>query len=331
MFSKEVNSNDILNADDFIYFDWNVFSHIKKYYSNTDKTFLSVLEACNFKIPYSEAHLRDLYKSDKLYHHDDLRFLINITKNLFICNDIEIGFKLVKNQDVLSFYKEYGEYLQFLSESEKEIGVSIKDYPASIINKSELDSSHPMYEMIKNNDFQMDGYVFQQFLEKLMESHWGDDPKNYKAVRTYVREKISNMKKYTKDKIISNFLDKYDNYLDDFNISSFEGCLNSFCAISNCTFESLSLDRQFHKIDLILDFHPDFMDKMKKNNKLTNKENDNRHIYFGLNSKIFVSEDNLMRKKADFIFNFYKKDIKVTDLKDFISIVYKEGLNYNLD
>ena len=329
MFSKEVNFNDILNADNFIYFDWNIFSHIKKYYSDIDKTFLSVLEACNFQIPYSEAHLRDLYKSDKSYHNYDLRFVRDITKNVLICYDQSLGFKLIKNQDVLLFYKEYGEYLQ--SESEKEIGISIKDYPTSIINKSELDDSHPMYEMIKNNNFQMDGYVFQQFLEKLMESHWEDDPKNYKAVRTYVREKISNMKKYTKDKIISDFLDKYDNYLENFNISNFEGCLNSFCAISNCTFESLPLDRQFHKIDLILDFHPDFMDKMKKNNKLTNKENDNRHIYFGLNSKIFVSEDNLMRKKADFIFNFYKKDIKVTDFKDFISIVCKESRSHNLD
>lgn len=329
MFSKEVNFNDILNADNFIYFDWNIFSHIKKYYSNTDKTFLSVLEACNFKIPYSEAHLRDLYKSDKLYHHNDLKFLRSITKNLFICNDREIGFKLVKNQDVLSFYKEYGEYLQ--SESEKEIGVSIKDYPASIINKSELDSSHPMYEMIKNNNFQMDGFVFQKFLENLMKSHFDDNPKDYKIVRTYMREKISDMKKYANNEIISNFLEKYESYLNNFNISSFRDCLNAFCTISNCTFESLSLDEQFNKIDLILDFHPDFMDKMKKNNKLTNKENDNRHIYFGLNSKIFVSEDNLMRKKADFIFNFYKKDIKVTDFKDFISIVYKEGINYNLD
>lgn len=329
MFSKQVNSNDILDANGFIYFDWNIFSHIKKYYLDIDKTFLSVLEACNFKIPYSEAHLRDLYKSDELYHNDDLQFVRKITKNTIICCDQNIGFKLVKNQDVICFYKEYGKYLQ--SESGKELNFSIKDYPVSIINKSELDSSHPMYEMIKNNNFQMDGFVFQKFLENLMKSHFDDNPKDYKIVRTYMREKISDMKKYANNEIISNFLEKYESYLNNFNISSFRDCLNAFCTISNCTFESLSLDEQFNKIDLILDFHPDFMDKMKKNNRLTNKENDNRHIYFGLNSKIFVSEDNLIRKKANFIFKFYKKDIKVTDFEDFISMVYKESRNYNLD
>ena len=69
----------------------------------------------------------------------------------------------------------------------------------------------------------------------------------------------------------------------------------------------------------LLELHPNFNDKLKKNkNTLDNIVRDSNHAYYASEAYYFVSEDENTRKKISFLYKVYGIKTKVVSEEEFI-------------
>lgn len=165
----------------------------------------------------------------------------------------------------------------------------------------------------------MDYDKFFEYLVSLYENVFSESS-FYKKFRKYISKlNSSDLLHKNCDVLISHMWP----FIDSFTFSDVNSLSNSWDSIVS-RFLSFScpnvpLSRKFIQGYNLLDFHPLFHDRLKKNkNTLSNIVRDGLHCFYASQAKYFVSEDNATRKKTVFIYKVYGIKTKVVSESEFV-------------
>lgn len=310
----------------YIYLDWVVIQHMKNSTKRDavdgdafKKVVLSIGDKYHF--PFSEVHVRDLLAPEAVSDVErkrDIEFLKEISKGERAF--IKDGRCLISKWDLNSLV------------SEVEAETVVPDFPQltisspqASIDMSKLDEDHPFYELLKETDGKFDVSIVIKFLHTVSDNM--DDPAWYKKFR----ESVSNLKKMylTTPNTLADknsewvkgfipFLDFYCVRDETQEMQKFPAALEAFLSIDGRSLRNLKWEDWVPMAYLILDYHADFRDRIKKENKPSNMYRDLEHFLHACGSEYFVTEDIGLFKKSSMISRSFGLPVKVVKMSGFI-------------
>ncbi|MFQ9544963.1 MAG: hypothetical protein ACLR02_08105 [Clostridium sp.] len=304
---------------EYIYLDWNIFQYIKNPRNDSDILFKNILKVIKKKyyFPYSEGHLQDLAKSfkpeNKEYIKEDLSLIKKVTDEHILGIDRE--------KIVITKYSSEKLFEEILNEKKSVLDVKkIKDLNMiNIVNVKSFDEKNPLYDFVckkkgiyTNEELYLEGWSI--FLNML------DNFKSYKDFRNYIMNEFEFSNNFN-DEYIQNMKPFFDalKCTDEEKLKdNWENVIKSWLKNTNND-DNINLGLMITISYILLDYHPNFKEKLKKNNKLDNIRRDSKHIYFASNAKYMVSEDENIIKKAKFIYKVFNINTKVISMNEFIT------------
>lgn len=311
----------------YIYLDWNVYINLKTPRNNindgeidTELKFLVKNLSKKYIFPYSEAHIRDASNrySDERRSNIELEFMQaeQINKQICIgCNENQVLAFAFHKKPMIDFFDE-----SLKNYTNNQLNLKNKTYHSSfLVDRSQIDSEHPFHDFLESNNYFMDYDKFFEYLVSLYENVFSESS-FYKKFRKYISKlNSSDLLHKNCDVLISHMWP----FIDSFTFSDVNSLSNSWDSIVS-RFLSFScpnvpLSRKFIQGYNLLDFHPLFHDRLKKNkNTLSNIVRDGLHCFYASQAKYFVSEDNATRKKTEFIYKVYGIKTKVVSESEFV-------------
>ncbi|MBC5681460.1 hypothetical protein [Lachnospira hominis (ex Liu et al. 2021)] len=327
---------DELCQDKYIYLDWNVVKNMinprndKKELDEEMKRIIYFLRK-KYKFPYSHGHIKDRANHyDEKYREDvkaDFSFFESITDSFCLVRCDELNKFVMIKKPIMDFFDEE------IEEEKNRRGFNFQYFlnpEASFrVDMSKINKDHPLYEMLERSNGIYNPFSMSEFLEKLYNEIFVNADK-YKKFRAYMeqfeinKEDARNQQNSLKDR----------DYLD-FLLLHMEPFLESM------SYDVLELQKKwksiaenwfsmYHKevcLELLLtngygllDLHPKFHDKLKKNkNTLDNIVRDGNHAYYASEACYFVSEDGHTREKTQFLYDVYGIKTKVVSEAEFIN------------
>ncbi|MBL5862159.1 hypothetical protein JBO49_16260 [Serratia fonticola] len=314
---------------DYIYLDWNVIQYMK--HSTIQKSidgpaFYDLVKKLSkkYRFPFSEGHLRDLSISFKPENNEniknDLEYLNILSQGyaLGITKQDELIVITKKNIDIHTFFKDIILEQQVAPEFE----IAGNSYSVNMTTLPKDDLFRPFLEGsggVLNPD------VMSQFINELL-LHM-DDPDFYKKFRNQIANMKSNLGR--KDTILSKDSNYYKGLIPFFDfitsesadsyIDNFEDVIISFCSINGRCFDTMTVGEKIEMTYMLLDFHPNYRDKVNKKNRPSNIGRDCKNLYFASQAKYYVTEDSSAFRKATFVCKALSLRVKVTSMSDFMA------------
>ena len=328
------DKNSVKSADNYVYFDWNVFRFIMQppsdsYWDkeNIDGILFNIRK--KYDIPLSHAHLRDrasrFTETSRETTKTDFLMLKTITESLFIGKGDNDSFLLV-HQD--------GEKLfDNVLSAEKKVDVlsdKLPEFPAVFtVDMDSMNKKHPLYDILVENGGHMSPEIMDKFLVECYDSIFSD-ASLYRMLRQFVNQiKIGkNVMKQSEQGADKEWLKNFKEHTHPF-IASLKYDVDNlkkqwkYIALKWFSWQNdmskLSDKDMLCKSYCLLDCHPKFQDALRKNkNTLTNIAVDAEHAYWGTDSKYFVSRDKHMLAKIRFLYDAYGIKSKPIEMSDFL-------------
>lgn len=311
----------------YIYIDWNVFQYAKHKtkQGKIDGEFFynKLLNQRKYQLPFSSAHLSDLAASAQhQYITEDINFLLHFSKGTAITLNSQnyIQITRISTPQIIENFNRISAELKTKKAEEIKVAGDISFQ----IDSTKITNDHLFYSLLEKNNWVLDALVLQKFI-----LHLQDNINDHEFYRKF-RQQISTIKSQFKrenttviDQTSDYFL-KITPLLDfmaeqDPNLikNTFESALLSHANISNTEYAKLPMKEKLHKAYTLLDFHPHFHDKITKRNRPFNMMRDLDHLFFAMQSKYYVTEDNSSYKKAKFLkdhFGFHAEILKMHQL-----------------
>lgn len=310
----------------YVYLDWVVIQHAKNS-TRSDavdgKAFRSLVLslADQYHFPFSEIHVRDLLAPEAVSEEErkkDVAFLKEISGGVRVF--IREGQLHMAQYDLDSLLSEVKSEVM----THDVVDPVITSIRASI-DMGELDKEHPFYELLKESSGKFDENIIIKFLMSVSANM--DDPAWYKKFRN----SISNLKKMysstartVADKSsewlngVIHFLDFYCIRDEELAMKSFPAALEAFLSIDGRLIKNLKWEEWIEIAYLVLDFHADFRDRIKKDNKPGNMHRDLEHLLHACGAEYFVTEDVGLFKKASMISRSFGLPVKVVRMNAFM-------------
>lgn len=323
--------------DKYIYLDWNVIKNIINPRNNQQeldeemKRIIFELKK-KYKIPYSHAHIKDrASRYNEKYRkevEEDLGFVEKISDALCLGRSDDLQSFVMVHKNVIDFFDDE---IKNTQNEEKFPYQNILDLTGPFnVDMDKINMDHPLYEMLNENDGRFTLTSLDIFFEKFYDEIFSDADK-YKKFRMYMEQFQLNKEKARSQQASL----KERDYLDfllmhmwpfmesmEYNIPKLK---TRWKDIAESWFTmhhgNISLDMCLILGYVLLDFHPQFHDKLKKNkNTLDNIVRDGNHAYFASEAKYFVSEDRHTREKTHFLYDVYGIKTKVMSEDEFVRI-----------
>lgn len=318
----------------YIYLDWNIFKYLKSDDSKYDCLRGSVENIKRrYLTPYSEAHIYDLlskFDDSKLeYVLSDFKTITKYTQNKIIGED---------NVSKKFTIKEYAPNIIFNQIRRLKDNHINNLNPSHIaendpngivkIDMDKINKDSPLYNMLQTNNgwyIPKRAAVFQvnQFDSTFDEK----DP--YRIIRNAVLELQKNIADNTtlnKNPQIKEYIGKSEKFLSLLEVNdidelqnNFIEAFNEYLELSGESIERISTRNKICIAYALLDFHPLFKEKLRNNNRLSNMLRDSVHAYYAMESKYFVSADDMTINKSNFIYTVFGIDSKALHMNDFIA------------
>lgn len=321
----------------YIYLDWNVIQYmkhetidIKK--SINGKEFRELIENISKKylFPFSEGHLKDLLVSSNpanmKYIKEDLNFLKEISKNHLLGLDENENCIPLKNHiDISTFFNDIKDNTDNEKE-EEELTVDFKTTNSFEINLEQMENDSLYKSLIEQNNGILDNSVLNNFIFLMYEDI--NSPDFYKKFRL----EVSNIKK-SFQKTPNSILNQQSEYFKELvpfidfllekNIkkikSNFNETMVSFLNIDKKrTFEELTVGSKIELAYSLLDFNPNFRDKITRKNKPSNMFRDIKNLYFASQAKYYITEDDKTYIKSKLVCEVLDLKVKVLKMDEFI-------------
>ena len=281
--------------------------------------------------PYSEGHIRDAankYKPEnRSFIEDDFRFAETINHQECIRYGY-MGLQLIFDTQKKPMLELFDEYV-----NEKKSAPSIPSDNHSIasfpVDMSKIGNDHPFYDFLVTNNGIMDMEKLDGYLE-LMFDELFTGTTFYKKLRAYI-DKLNTQDMMNQSMTLDArlLLDRHLYFLfpffDSFAYSEEELARKwpriayHYLKMSNL---NPPIEMQLIQGYSLLDMHPMFREKLKKNkNTLDNIVRDGSHCFYASKAQFFVSEDDSTRKKTSFIYKAYGIKTKVVNEADFLKMV----------
>lgn len=321
-----------------VYLDWNVFSRLE-HNDDVYKRLTLILENdSKYIIPYSPAHLKDLYRSyrkvdmsgidghlEKLQKYSKSLFIVYIFKNV-----LEFQFADVK-ESMQQHVEAYNEHDDFDFNAEKmastsELFTSMLDSLSKIQLPNLLKAdNNEQKEVIANTK---SSELLNRLLGPEETISIKDMMQNMMTISStlYEDDSYSNWRDgFQQDiKISGRIRDKRFNPLDILDENARKLQKNNFMEL----FESLLIGEDkkslFNKIIALvrqLDFHGFYQDIIEEGHHLDNVETDYEHIAYASSCDIFIVNDKNTKAKATLAFKLLKLNIIVVTPKEYVDFV----------
>lgn len=329
----KVNSDAIIKKD-FILLDWNVIQYLKNPRNSSDEDVRQVIDSLykHYEFPFCEAHLRDLERNhDKHpdYVETDLRFLQLLTHNVAL----GIASESDKSAEfLLTKYDPKKLFDEIISEPSQAPNITPDMGPQSSFyaDMQAMDPNNPLYSMLIENGGNYNPEAMSKWLNNIYEPFFSEiEP--YKLFRNY----LVNLKRdiANSDSVGLNAYDlvykkilvqRMTPFIDSLEINNendlsaiWKDAITEFLRITHPT--EIPFGLLISSAYSMLDFHPLFRERLKKNkNTLSNITRDSKIIFYASSSKYFVTEDASCLEKANFIFKTFACRTKALDMTQFL-------------
>ena len=328
--------SDKLCQDKYIYLDWNVVKNMinprndKKELDEEMKRMIYSLKK-KYKFPYSHGHIRDRANHyDEEYRDEveaDFVFFESITNSFCLARCDKLNKFVMVEKPIMDFFDE--EIEEEKNRIEFDSQYFLKPATTFKVDMSKMNKDHPLYEMFERNNGIYTLFSMREFLKEVYDEIFVDADK-YKKFRTYV-EQLKINKEYVR-KQQNNLKDR--EYLDflllhmepffesmSYDVSELQKKWKSIAENwFSMNHKEVGLELLLINGYELLDLHPKFHDKLKKNkNTLDNIVRDGTHVYYASEACYFVSEDKQTRKKTQFLYDVYGIKTKVVSEEEFIN------------
>jgi len=316
----------------YIYLDWNVIQYMKsprQEHKEMDAFFKELIFNLRKKyiFPYCEAHLKDLAngysEKNAEYIKEDLNFITLISKNNVI------GIQGKEDQFIIIEHDPFELFNRIIQKPKQSPYVDSKKNPNDcfIVDMDLIDKDNPLYEMLEQSNGLYNPEFASRWLESIQEDFF-NSPQRYKKFREYVPK----IKSAIKSNNTLNMNEKQLNYLsflipyldllscekEDLLENKFEEAVKVWLLIKYDNIYKIPMGEVISTGYSLLDMHPLFREKLKKNNKLSNITRDSKHIFYAYKAEYFVSEDTAALKKTKFLYKALNINTKVINMDEFI-------------
>lgn len=306
----------------YIYLDWNIIQLIKRMETEAHKDFARILNSLSkrFEVPYSDAHLEDLaagYSEEtKKYTDEDLTFLSDLSKSKALALKTESATESV----VTVHHNCRSLFEKILSSKEKaeDPPIIISFGPKYRIEMSGLAQDNIFRAALKESNGVFDATVFNKVMQDIWEM--GDDPEFYKKFRAQVGKTTRHLEGVNCNLAIMPLLRFLCLDDEDELQNAFIDALSSFIALNGDDIKQLKIGEKIERAYGLLDFHPKFSEKIKKNkNGPSNIRLDCKHFCWAAHGAFYISEDASALKKAKFIAKTLGLKVHILNMSDFVA------------
>lgn len=326
-----------------VYLDWNVFSRLE-HNDDVYKRLTSILEDdSKYIIPYSPAHLKDLYRSYKKVGMSGidghLEKLQKYSKSLFIVYIIKdvLEFQLLDAKESMQQHIDaYEEHEDF----DFNIGTKTDALdPFSAVFNSFFKMQLPNLLPMDNNEVnrQIVNTKSSELLKRLLGTEetisMKDIMQNMMTISStlYEDDSYSNWRNgFQQDiKVSGRIKDKRFNPIEILDENAQKLQKTNFMEL----FESMLIGKDkkslFNKIIALvrqLDFHGFYSDIIEEGHHLDNIETDYEHIAYATSCDIFIVADKNTKAKATLAFELLKLNVHVVTPKEYVDFIEKNSL-----
>lgn len=317
---------------EYIYLDWNVLQYMKHSTIITEKSIngpecekiiKNLLK--RYRFPFSEGHLRDLAISSKPENkkniQEDLNYLKELSNGYVLGIDSNENLVTTNNVDILVFFDKIANEV----ESRPVFEFNDASFSVDMIKLPQNDLFRPLLE---SNNGVLDASVMKNFLLGMWNNM--DNPDTYKIWRAQVAEIKSKFS--ATDTIIdqqSDYFKKIIPFLDflvtdDLQIlkNNFIKAMKAFASINDRNFDSFTQGNKIEQAYWLLDYHPNFRDRINKKNRPSNIDRDVKNLFFASQAKYYITEDNATFKKSSFVSEALTLKVKVLKMGEFCHKFY---------
>lgn len=197
------------------------------------------------------------------------------------------------------------------------------------VDMSKINKDHPLYEMLERSNGIYNPFSMSEFLEELYNEIFVNADK-YRKFRAYMeqfeinKEDAREQQNSLKDRDYLDFLLLHmEPFLElvSYDVPELQKKWK-FIAENwfSMNHKEVCLELLLTNGYELLDLHPKFHDKLKKNkNTLDNMVRDGNHAYYVSEACYFVSEDGHTREKTQFLYDVYGIKTKVVSEEEFIN------------
>jgi hypothetical protein len=329
-----------------VYLDWNVFSRLEHNDEVYKRLTTILVDDSKYLIPYSPAHLKDLYRSykkvgmsgiedhlDKIQRFSKSLFIVYITKQI-------LEFQYLSSKESMSQHVEaYDEHTDF----DYNIDTLIETLsPLSSMLDSLFNIQLPNLNTTLTDNKEVNDQIASmrssEFLKRLMGTEQTisikDMMQNLLTMSStlYKDESYSEWRDgFQQDiKVSGRIKDKRFNPIDTLDENAQKLHKKDFIEL----FESMLIGEDkkslFNKIIALvrqLDFHGFYPDKIEEGHHLDNVETDYEHIAYATCCDIFIVNDKNTKAKATLAFELLKLNVQVVTPKEYIEFIENNSIN----
>lgn len=323
-----------------VYLDWNVFSRLE-HNDEVNKKLTEILtDESKYILPYSPAHLKDLYRSYKKVGMEGieghLEKIQKYSKSLFIVYTINhvLEFQFLNSKESMRQHVEaYDEHQDFDFSIDKMMETL---EPFSSILDSLFKIQLPNFTAKQDDNEQVNKQIADTRSSELVKRLLGtEETISMKDMMQNLMTLSSNLYEddsysqwrdgFQRDiKVSGRIKDKRFNPINTLDQNAQKLQKKDFMEL----FESLLIGEDkkslFNKIIALvrqLDFHGFYPDKIEEGHHLDNVETDYEHIAYATSCDIFIVHDNNTRAKAKLAFELLKLNVQVVSPKEYVEFI----------
>lgn len=322
-----------------IYFDWNVFSNLKKQESTNEiiqlREFIQK-SSDKFLFPYSDAHLNDLMvtydKGDYEYITCDLNHLKSITKNEYIGQNFDDGKVFMDKKDPVELFKEMidranqntnntspSSFESFLNSlGGRKMIEQIKELFENIpLNLSPSDANNPILKTILPNCHEKPNlWEFVKDSWHFVNPASPNNSEKYSKLRT-CEQKSLNLNPIN----INNYKNPIDSLNKDLPETDLQMSYDDVYKYQNNVFTGNNeLSKKIYIHYRLLDLFGYRSDKLTKKNKFSNFINDSLHCFYAAHCAYYITNDKDNYSKSKSIYQTEKSiSTEVMSVEKFVN------------
>lgn len=290
--------------DEYIYLDWNVIKYIKE--SDTDRKLIQCIDwlKYRYKFPFSFAQLCDRQRGDAQYIQEDLHFLNELSEGFMVGIDNESNSYDISHQNI---FKKYN----MVKDSKETTYPNIHINPET--RKNILEKGFENYFSNSENAPQL----FHVLMSAL--NRFDSDPELYTQFREFMIKK-------GEDLICTN---GFIGIITDKNFSPADASLllEEFQKFNDG--KPLTQGQNMINLYMLLDFKRNYngiriYDKINRKNNFTNIYTDALHMNTAKYAKCYVTNDEITKRKTEFVYQSFGIETKVVTPTTFIEKIARE-------
>lgn len=202
------------------------------------------------------------------------------------------------------------------------------DFSSFTVDVSKIPSDHPLHDFLQKHSGVVTSSSLSSFVEDFYQYVF-DDGNAYRNFRYYINKlNVEEIKKQTVPLDTRSLIDRLLYYMapmlgskdlkEDELANNWRNICESWFQMQH---KSLTNELLLEQGYVLLDLHPLFHDKIKKNkNTADNIIRDGNHCFYASKAEYFVSEDEKTRKKTKLMYKAFGIKTKVVSMSEFVNM-----------